>query len=147
MQCTSVSIFGLEAAALYLYYNRGSVVTCYDGSLEMCGGGRWDTGNNDLFLQSSCRAVVPQVSNVKQCTKREVLSEGHVNARFYTTSPLLFSLFGIGTSLAVHTSSITLQVSSYPLYAICPQPLFPTVTLPVNRRYNSGASTAQSITS
>lgn len=26
MQCTSVSIFGLEAAALYLYYNRGSVV-------------------------------------------------------------------------------------------------------------------------
>lgn len=50
MQCTSVSIFGLEAAALYLYYNRGSVVTCYDGSLEMCGGGRWDTGNNDLFL-------------------------------------------------------------------------------------------------
>lgn len=49
MQCTSVSIFGLEAAALYLYYNRGSVVTCYDGSLEMCGGGRWDIGNNDLF--------------------------------------------------------------------------------------------------
>lgn len=40
MQCTSVSIFGLEAA-LYLYYNRGSVVTCYDGSLEMCGGRRW----------------------------------------------------------------------------------------------------------
>lgn len=141
MQCTSVSIFGLEAAALYLYYNRGSVVTCYDGSLEMCGGGRWDTGNNDLFLQSSCRAVVPQVS---QCAKREVLSEGHVNARFYKTSPLLFSFlsFGIGTSLAVHTSSITLQVSSYPLYAICPHPLFPTVTLPINRRYNSGASTA-----
>lgn len=82
MQCTSVSIFGLEAAALYLYYNRGSVVTCYDGSLEMCGGGRWDIGNNDLFLQSSCRAVVPQVSNVKQCTKREVLSEGHVNFDF-----------------------------------------------------------------
>lgn len=26
MQCTSASIFGLEAAALYLYYNRGSVV-------------------------------------------------------------------------------------------------------------------------
>lgn len=26
MQCTSASIFGLEAA-LYLYYNRGSVVT------------------------------------------------------------------------------------------------------------------------
>lgn len=26
MQCTSVSMFGLEAAALYLYYNRGSVV-------------------------------------------------------------------------------------------------------------------------
>lgn len=42
MQCTSASIFGLEAA-LYLYYNRGSVVNscCYDGSLEMCGGGRW----------------------------------------------------------------------------------------------------------
>lgn len=51
MQCTSASIFGLEAAALYLYYiNRGSVVTCYDGSLEMCGGGRWDIGNNDLFF-------------------------------------------------------------------------------------------------
>lgn len=62
MQCTSASIFGLEAAALYLYCNRGSVVTCYDGSLEMYGGGRWDIGNNDLFLQSSCRAVVPQVS-------------------------------------------------------------------------------------
>lgn len=144
MQCTSVSIFGLEAA-LYLYYiNRGSVVTCYDGSLEMCGGRRWDTGNNDLFLQSSCRAVVPQVSMEEHCAKREVLSERHVSARFYTTSPMLFSFssFGIGTSLAVHTSSITLQVSSYPLYAICPQPLFPIVTLPVNRRYNSGASTA-----
>lgn len=25
-ECTSASIFGLEAAALYLYYNRGSVV-------------------------------------------------------------------------------------------------------------------------
>lgn len=125
-------------------YNRGSVVTCYDASLEMCGGRRWDTGNNDLFLQSSCRAVVPQVSIEEHCAKREVLSEGHVNARFYTTSPMLFSFssFGIGTSLAVHTSSITLQVSSYPLHAICPQPLFPTVTLPVNRRYNSGASTA-----
>lgn len=149
MQCTSVSIFGLEAAALYLYCDRGSVVTCYDGSLEMCGGGRWDTGNNDLFLQSSCRAVVPQVSNVKHCAKREVLSEGHVNARFYTTSPMLFSFssFDIGTSLAVHTSSIALHVSSYPLYTICPQPLFPIVTLPVDRRYNSGASTAQSITS
>lgn len=48
MQCTSASIFGLEAA-LYLYCDRGSVVTCYDGSLEMCGGRRWDTGNNDLF--------------------------------------------------------------------------------------------------
>lgn len=63
MQCTSVSIFGLEAA-LYLYYiNRGSVVTCYDGSLEMCGGGRWDTGNNDLFpstvlLSGRCPASI-----------------------------------------------------------------------------------------
>lgn len=27
MQCTSASMFGLEAAALYLYYDRGSVVT------------------------------------------------------------------------------------------------------------------------
>lgn len=27
MQCTSASMFGLEAAALYLYCNRGSVVT------------------------------------------------------------------------------------------------------------------------
>lgn len=82
MQCTSVSIFGLEAAALCLYYNRGSVVTCYDGSLEMCGGGRWDTGNNDLFLQSSCRAVVPQVSIEEHCAKWEVLSERHVNFDF-----------------------------------------------------------------
>lgn len=79
MQFTSASMFGLEAA-LYLYYiNRGSVVTCYDGSLEMCGGGRWDTGNNDLFLQSSCRAVVPQVSIEEHCAKREVLNERHVN--------------------------------------------------------------------
>lgn len=51
MQCTSASIFGLEAA-LYLYYNRGSVVTCYDGSLEMCGGRRWGTPATMTFFYS-----------------------------------------------------------------------------------------------
>lgn len=49
MQCTSASIFGLEAAALYLYYNRGSVVTCYDGSWEMCGGRRWAPATMTFF--------------------------------------------------------------------------------------------------
>lgn len=83
MQCTSVSIFGLEAAALYLYYNRGSVVT-YVVTMPpwRCAEVRWDTGNNDLFLQSSCRAVVPQVSIEEHCGKREVLSERHVNLDF-----------------------------------------------------------------
>lgn len=33
-------------------YNRGSVVTCYDGSLEMCGGGRWGTPATMTFLYS-----------------------------------------------------------------------------------------------
>lgn len=50
MQCTSARIFGLEAA-LYLYYNRGSVVT------HVVTMAPWrcaevedgDIGNNDLF--------------------------------------------------------------------------------------------------
>lgn len=122
MQCTSASIFGLEAAALYLYCNRGSVVTCYDGSLEMCGGRRWDTGNNDLFLQSSCRAVVPQVSNVKQCTKREVLSERHVNARFYTTSPMLFSFSIIRHRYFVGSAHLFHYLTGIQLSVICYMP-------------------------
>lgn len=123
MQCTSVSMFGLKAV-LYLYYNRGSVVTCYDGSLEMCGGRRWDTGNNDLFLQSSCRAVVPQVSIEEHCAKREVLSERHVNTRFYTTSPLLFSFssLGIGTSLAVHSAYLFHYLTGIQLSVVCYMP-------------------------
>lgn len=120
MQCTSASMFGLEAA-LYLYYNRGSVVTCYDGSLEMCGGGRWDTGNNDLFLQSSCRAVVPQVSIEEHCAKREVLSERHVNLdvafsiirhRYFVGSAHLFHyLTGIQLSVICYMPATSLPNS------------------------------------
>lgn len=122
MQCTSVSMFGLEAAALYLYCDRGSVVTCYDGSLEMCGGGRWDTGNNDLFLQSSCRAVVPQVSIEEHCAKREVLSEGHVNARFYTTSPMLFSFSIIRHRYFVGSAHLFHYLTGIQLSVICYMP-------------------------
>lgn len=76
-----------------------------------------DTGNNDLFLQSSCRAVVPQVSIEEHCAKREVLSEGHVNARFYTTSPMLFSFsyrYFVGSAHLFHyLTGIQLPVICY----------------------------------
>lgn len=84
MQCTSASIFGLEAAALYLYCDRGSVVKLVTMAPWRCAevGDGTPATMTFFHLQSSCRAVVPQVSIEEHCAKREVLSEGHVNFDF-----------------------------------------------------------------
>lgn len=139
MQCTSVSIFGLEAAALCLYCDRGSVVKLVTMAPWRCAEVEDGTSATMTFFYS--RPVGP---SSRKYPLRSTVSNGKFLARAMSTLDFtrrrqccsLSLSFDIGTSLAVHTSSITLQVSSYPLWAICPQPLFPTVTLPVNRRYN-----------